>query len=74
MKDQKGELFKRFEGNPIITANDWPYKVNTVFNPGAVTTYNGETILLARVEDRRGISFLNVIRSKDGLTDWKNRP
>ena len=73
MKNRKDELFKRFEGNPIITADDWPYKVNTVFNPGAVM-HNGETILLARVEDRTGISFLNVIRSKDGLTDWRIDP
>lgn len=73
MNNKKGELFTRFEGNPIITSDDWPYQINTVFNPGAAL-FNGETILLARVEDRRGVSFLNVIRSKDGFTDWRIDP
>ncbi len=26
----KGELFKRCEKNPILTADDWPYQVNSV--------------------------------------------
>jgi predicted GH43/DUF377 family glycosyl hydrolase len=69
----KKELLTRYEGNPVLTAEDWPYKINTVFNPGAVR-HGDETILLARVEDRRGMSFLNVVRSKDGLTDWKIDP
>ena len=46
------ELFQRHAGNPILTAADWPYPVNAVFNPAA-TAVNGETVLLARVEDRR---------------------
>ena len=29
------ELFQRHEQNPILTANDWPYPVHTVFNAGA---------------------------------------
>ena len=56
------ELFHRDPANPILTANDWPYQINTVFNPGA-TTHNGETVLLCRVEDRRGLSHLTVARS-----------
>jgi len=28
-------LFRRFEGNPILEAKDWPYPVNSVFNPAA---------------------------------------
>ncbi len=64
------ELFTRYEGNPILTARDWPYPANTVFNPGAVRLKDGQTLLLVRVEDRRGVSHLSVARSKDGLTDW----
>jgi predicted GH43/DUF377 family glycosyl hydrolase len=71
---QSSELFKRYPGNPIVTAADWPYPINTVFNPGAIKLENGETLLLARVEDRSGISFLNVIRSEDGLTNWRIDP
>jgi predicted GH43/DUF377 family glycosyl hydrolase len=63
------ELFSRYRGNPILTAENWPVQVNTVFNP-AVTEYEGETLLLVRVEDRSGISRLCVARSRDGFTDW----
>lgn len=63
-------LFKRYEGNPILAPDQWPYPVNAVFNPGAVKL-NGETLLLVRVEDLRGFSHLTVARSRDGLTGWK---
>lgn len=61
-----GELFTRYSKNPILSASDWPYCVNSVFNAGA-TTVGGETLLLVRAEDRRGISHLTVARSKDGF-------
>lgn len=64
------ELFRRDEKNPILTAADWPYLVNSVFNPGATRLPDGQTLLLARVEDRTGLSHLNVARSRDGITDW----
>jgi beta-1,2-mannobiose phosphorylase / 1,2-beta-oligomannan phosphorylase len=63
------ELFHRHPGNPILTAEDWPYPVNAVFNPGAAAC-NGETVLLARVEDLRGISHLTVARSANGADGW----
>jgi predicted GH43/DUF377 family glycosyl hydrolase len=63
------ELFERYEGNPILTARDWSSTVNAVFNPAAAQL-DGETILLARVEDRSGISHLAVASSADGLTGW----
>lgn len=63
------ELFRRHPGNPILTAEDWPYPVNAVFNPGAAEV-DGETVLLARVEDLRGISHLTVARSANGVDSW----
>ena len=63
------ELFKRYDKNPILTASDWPYAAHTVFNAGACQL-GDETILLVRVEDRRGHSHLTVARSKNGITDW----
>lgn len=51
------ELFHRHPNNPILTAQDWPYPAHTVFNAGACQMGN-ETILLVRVEDRRGHSCL----------------
>ncbi|GIU82761.1 MAG: glycosidase [Acidobacteria bacterium] len=64
------ELFRRYEKNPILTAKDWPYPANSVFNAGATRLPNGEILLLVRVEDRRGISHLTAARSKDGITNW----
>lgn len=64
------ELFSRHRSNPILTAEDWPVSVNTVFNPGACQV-DGETVLICRVEDTRGISHLWVARSSDGAGDWR---
>ena len=68
-----GELFERHPANPILTAEDWPYPANAVFNPAAAMV-DGTTVLLARVEDRRGISHLTVARSTDGVGDWSIDP
>jgi predicted GH43/DUF377 family glycosyl hydrolase len=67
-------LFRRDEKNPILTSSDWPYQVNSVFNPGAVRLSDGQTLLLARVEDRTGISHLTAARSQDGITNWEIDP
>jgi beta-1,4-mannooligosaccharide/beta-1,4-mannosyl-N-acetylglucosamine phosphorylase len=63
-------LFSRYEKNPILTADRWPYPANAVFNPGAAEV-DGETLLLVRVEDMRGFSHLTAARSKDGKTNWR---
>jgi predicted GH43/DUF377 family glycosyl hydrolase len=67
-REPREELFSRYEGNPILTADDWPHMVNAVFNPAAAQ-FDGETLLLVRIEDRTGFSHLCVARSADGLTD-----
>jgi len=71
MKSNKfDELFVRHPKNPILTAADWPYPVHSVFNPGATVLEDGTTLLLCRVEDRRGISHLCAARSKNGINGW----
>ena len=64
------ELFHRHGDNPILTARDWPYPAHTVFNAGACQV-GEETVLLVRVEDRRGHSHLSVARSNDGVSNWR---
>jgi predicted GH43/DUF377 family glycosyl hydrolase len=64
------ELFRRYPQNPILTIKDWPYAANTVFNP-AVTKYNGKTLLLVRVEDRRGFSHFTKAVSENGIDNWQ---
>src|SRR6266542_1733945 len=65
------ELLVRHPKNPILSASDWPYPVHAVFNPGAVALPNGQTLLLARVEDRSSCSHLTVARSDDGVSAWQ---
>jgi predicted GH43/DUF377 family glycosyl hydrolase len=63
------ELFQRSSANPILSAADWPYPANVVFNPGAAVV-DGETVLLARVETLTGVSHLTVARSANGIDNW----
>ncbi|RDI75442.1 putative glycosylase [Gaiella occulta] len=67
------ELFHRHPANPILTADEWPYPVNTVFNPAAAQL-GGTTVILARAEDLTGISHLTVARSPNGVDGWAIDP
>ena len=64
-------LFSRHASNPILTGKVWPYCVNTVFNAGATLLLDGSTLLLYRVEDRRGLSHLCAARSVNGIDGWQ---
>jgi predicted GH43/DUF377 family glycosyl hydrolase len=70
MGHQHLDPFQRHKLNPILTAADWPYPVHSVFNPGATLLADGTTLLLCRVEDRRGHSHLCAARSANGVDDW----
>jgi len=67
-------LFTRYSGNPVLSRHNWPYPVNSVFNAGAVRLPDGDTLLLCRVEDRRGLSHLTVARSTNGVDGWRIDP
>ena len=45
-----------------------------MFNPGATLLPDGTTLLLCRVEDRRGLSHLCAARSANGVDDWQIDP
>lgn len=64
-------LFTRYSGNPILSRQNWPYPINSVFNAGAVRLADGDTLLLCRVEDRRGLSHLCAARSANGVDGWR---
>jgi predicted GH43/DUF377 family glycosyl hydrolase len=64
-------LFTRYAGNPIFTQKNWPYPINSVFNAGVAKLPDGDTLLLCRVEDRRGLSHLCAARSANGLDGWR---
>ncbi len=60
------DFLHRWEGNPIITLEDIPYRCNTVFNGTPVKT-GDEYLLLLRVEGQQGYSFFSLARSQDGF-------
>ncbi|XDD53311.1 glycosidase [Leptospira sp. WS4.C2] len=74
MNSNYPELLVRHEKNPILTSTMWPYPVHTVFNPGATLLKDGSTLLLCRLEDRKGLSQLGIARSKYGLDHWSIDP
>lgn len=56
----------KFENNPILTNNDVPFKVNSIFNPGAVK-FGDQYLLVCRVEMPTGRSSFVLARSSDGV-------
>jgi len=60
------DILHRFEGNPVISLEDIPFRCNTVFN-GAVVKKGDEYYHLLRVEGQQGHSVFALARSKDGL-------
>jgi predicted GH43/DUF377 family glycosyl hydrolase len=55
----------RYSKNPLLTKENVPFGVNSIFNPGAVK-YNGKYILLCRVEMPIGRSSFVIAESGDG--------
>ena len=47
------ELFTRHPSNPILTAEDWPYAANSVFNPGATRLASGLTYRVLPLSDEQ---------------------
>ncbi|MFO7446238.1 MAG: glycoside hydrolase family 130 protein [Ignavibacteriaceae bacterium] len=58
-------MITRYSKNPVLTKQDVPFKVNSIFNPGAVK-FKNEYILLCRVEMPTGRSSFVLAKSKDG--------
>lgn len=68
----KKEFVTRCEGNPILTKDDVPYKVETVHNAG-VTKFDGRYIMLFRSHLDTGRSIIGAAVSEDGF-NFKARP
>ena len=63
-------LFTRIGDEPLLKPSDMPIDANAVFNPG-VTEFQGDVLLLLRIEDRTGISQVRVARSANGVDGWR---
>lgn len=57
----------RYNSNPILTKENVPFRVNSIFNPGAVKI-NDKYILLCRVELPSGRSSFVLAESEDGYS------
>jgi predicted GH43/DUF377 family glycosyl hydrolase len=67
MKRKRGrDLLHRWEGNPVVSLEDVPFRCNTVFN-GTPVKIGDKYLLLMRVEGLQGYSFFSLARSNDGL-------
>ena len=58
MMKQYETLFHRHDGNPILTGNDWPYSINSVFNAGATLLRMGRLFCYAAWKIAGGLSHL----------------
>ncbi|MBD3393150.1 MAG: glycosidase [Chitinivibrionales bacterium] len=65
MTQQAGPL-KRFEGNPILTPEQMPFRCYTVFNAGA-TMFQDKVLLMLRAERCDLHSAFYVATSEDGV-------
>lgn len=67
MREIRGrDIVHRYEENPIIVLKDLSFSCLNIMNAGAVK-YNGEYLLLVRIETLKGVSVLFLARSKDGI-------
>lgn len=60
------EIVRRYEGNPILTAADFPGDITWVFNSGAIKK-DGRYVMVCRVEDSALHVYMWVADSEDGL-------
>ena len=68
MSTSRETIVRRYEGNPILTAKDFPVSANikTVFNSGVIK-YKGKYIMVCRVEDAALRNRMWIAESSDGF-------
>ena len=59
-------IVRRFDGNPILTAKDIPYPVESVHN-AAVVKHDGKYVMLFRSHRDNGRCILGLADSDDGF-------
>ena len=61
------EKVKRYPENPVLTRNDIPYPVATVYNAGVIK-FRGRYIMLFRSNIENGRSIIGIAESEDGYS------
>ncbi|MBW1940438.1 MAG: glycoside hydrolase family 130 protein [Deltaproteobacteria bacterium] len=64
-RKKQHDIIHRWEGNPVITMEDLPFKASNICNAGAVRIEN-TYLLLVTIETLRGHKKLYIARSEDG--------
>ena len=64
-KNKHSDVIRRWEGNPIITLDDVPFRCSDICNAAAVK-FKDEYILLITIENMNGRKSLYKAKSKDG--------
>jgi len=59
------DIIHRYEGNPLISIADLPFRVSNIWNAGAVR-FGDQYLLLVTVETLRGVLCIHRARSEDG--------
>lgn len=70
---KKKALVQRYKGNPILTADDFPGDVSSVFNSTVMKLAKNRYVMICRVEDSAMGRYLWTADSKDGIR-FKPRP
>jgi predicted GH43/DUF377 family glycosyl hydrolase len=64
----------KYQNNPILTVDKVPFRVNSIFNPGAAKL-GGKYILVCRVEMPNGRSSFALAKSSNGIDfEVENKP
>ena len=64
LRRRRRDRLHRWEGNPILTLDDMPFRCNSVFT-GSPVKIDDEYLILLRVEGQQGYSFLALARGDD---------
>lgn len=66
------DVLFRYEGNPVLSAEDFPCKMRAVYNSSAIKTHDGRYVMLCRVNQLNHMTLLWGTDSDDGL-NWTVR-
>lgn len=66
-------VLQRYEGNPVLTADDFPCLMRAVYNSSAIKTGDGRYVMLCRTNELNHRTLLWGADSPDGF-NWTLRP
>ncbi len=73
MLRKKKAILHRYEGNPVLTGDDFPFDIVSVFNCGVLKEAKDKYTMVCRAEDTAMDRYMWVADSKDGI-HFKPRP